>query len=216
MKEFLREYSAGDRIFGEGDDSEEVFVLQSGAVEILRRGRGETRLVAVVGPGEFFGEIGVISGRPRTASALARSDVKVLALDVDTLESMVRQNQEVALRLITSMSERLADANDQVELLLLSDPMHRMVLCLRQLAASGEPLEDSDSIFIPVTVDELALRLTLTRARVESILASLAVARMVFDAEDVGLGEPGLIVTDLDLLAEYAAFLDIKERRWAA
>ena len=66
---FGREYRAGEVLFREGESGEEMFVIQSGAVQITKHASGEERPFATLGRGEFLGEMAILNGKPRTATA---------------------------------------------------------------------------------------------------------------------------------------------------
>src|SRR5215831_9029769 len=97
---FGRDYRAGDVLFEEGDPGEEMFVLQSGAVQISKIVNGEERPLATIGRGEFVGEMAILNGKPRTATAIALEDTRALVIGAKTLETMITKNPEIAMRLI--------------------------------------------------------------------------------------------------------------------
>jgi len=70
-------YGMGAAIFAEGDDGEHAFVVQSGEVELAINGH----LVEVVGEGGIFGEMALVERKPRSATATARTDVKLVEID---------------------------------------------------------------------------------------------------------------------------------------
>ena len=75
LERFARDFAAGTVLFEEGQPGDFMYVVQSGEVEI-RRQVGETeRVLAVLPPGEFFGEMAILNGRPRSATAVVRSAV---------------------------------------------------------------------------------------------------------------------------------------------
>ena len=100
FQRYGQEYPKGTVLFNEGDPGKQVFVLQSGRVEISKKvGELQTTL-AVLGPGEFFGEMAIISNKPRSATALVTENSKLLVIDPKTFEGMIRGNSEIALRKI--------------------------------------------------------------------------------------------------------------------
>jgi len=127
FQRFGKEVPAGTVLFREGETGKEMFVLQAGQVSISKRVRDIEKTLAVLGPGEFFGEMAIISNKARNASAVADKDSRLLVIDTRTFEAMVRSNAEIATRMIRKLAERLADADAQIELLLLSDPPSRIV-----------------------------------------------------------------------------------------
>ena len=97
---FGREYQPGEVLFREGESGEVMFVIQSGAVRITKEVGGEAKSLAVLGPGEFLGEMAILNGKPRTATATVVETTRCLVIEAKTLESMVARNAEIALRLI--------------------------------------------------------------------------------------------------------------------
>src|SRR5512144_2673983 len=101
---FGREYQPGEVLFREGESGEVMFVMQAGAVRISKAVGGEEKVLAVLGPGEFLGEMAILNGRPRTATATVVEPARCLLLDARTLEAMVSKNTEIAMRLIKKLA----------------------------------------------------------------------------------------------------------------
>src|SRR5690349_5309670 len=171
FQRFGKEFPKGTVLFREGDTGKEMFVLQSGRVAITKRVRDVEKVLAILGPGEFFGEMAIISNRPRNASALVQDDAKLLVIDPKTFEGMIRGNSEIAVRMIKKLAERLNEADAQIENLLHSDPASRVVHHILQLCQSrGRPMEEGIEIdFIlreqprVIGVGEPALRFMLEK-----------------------------------------------------
>ncbi|MBP6632598.1 MAG: Crp/Fnr family transcriptional regulator [Kofleriaceae bacterium] len=217
LERFATNVPAGTVLFREGEAGEVMFVIQSGEVEIHRRIGEHDRVLAVLGPGEFFGEMALLSGRPRSASAVVRTTARLVSVTATTLDAMLRGRPEIALRMIKSLTGRLDRANQQIELLLLASPNHRVVVCLRQLAdEAGAGGRAEGSIHLTVGLDEIARRVALPVAEVTDILQRLASARLVMFAAEAGLDGPGLILPEVGRLLEFLEFLEIKERYRAA
>lgn len=73
-------YSAGDMVIQEGESGSEFFIIEDGEVEVLKKSGNRLELIAVLGPGDFFGEAAVLENRPRNASVRARSDLELTVL----------------------------------------------------------------------------------------------------------------------------------------
>ena len=208
-----RTFPAGEVLFHEGDAGEEMFVIQSGEIEISRRIRDQETVLAVLPPGEFFGEMAIINNRPRSATATVRNEARLLVIDAKMFEAMLRGKVEIAVRLIKTMATRLDQANQQIELLLLKDANHRVVQCLRQLARDRGRLDGGTSaVFIPVSVSALSGRVALSEIEVGEVLQKLSDARLVVPAEDAGIDEEGYLVPEVGRLLEFLEFLEMKER----
>src|SRR6478736_5527674 len=127
FQKFGREFPEGTVLFREGEPGKEMFVLQSGKIAISKNVRDVQKVLAILGPGEFFGEMAIISNKPRNATATVHEDAKLLVIDPKTFEGMIRGNSEIAIRMIKKLAERLSEADAQIENLLLADPNSRVI-----------------------------------------------------------------------------------------
>jgi CRP/FNR family cyclic AMP-dependent transcriptional regulator len=214
LNSFARDYPAGTVLFREGDVADYMYVVQAGEIEIQRRINDSDRVLAVLPAGEFFGEMAILSGRPRSATAVVRVPSRLLVIEPRTFEAMLRGKTEIAVRMIKTLAGRLERANQQIEILLLQDANHRVVRVLRDLA--DEHLQThgvaEGAIYLPMPVDEIARRVALPSTEVEEVLGRLALGQLVVRAEDVGIEAPGFVVPEVGRLVEFLEFLELKER----
>lgn len=105
MSSYL-EVPAGQFIFREGDPGDEMFIIEAGSIEILRSVRGSTPL-AVLEPGDFFGEMAVLEDQPRFASARAKEATRLLRVDRAAFAQLVQENFEIAVRIMRKLALRL-------------------------------------------------------------------------------------------------------------
>ncbi|HVR40683.1 MAG TPA: cyclic nucleotide-binding domain-containing protein [Thermoanaerobaculia bacterium] len=108
-------YAAGDCIFEQGELGTEMFIIQEGEVDIIKRIGTESHQLSRLEKGDFFGEMAVLEAMPRTADAVAVSDVKLVAINGSRFDEMLRKNPEVAVRIIRKYSKRLREANTLLE-----------------------------------------------------------------------------------------------------
>ena len=106
-QQFVEEHAAGIFLFREGELGTEMFILQEGQVEILKRVAGEDEQLALLEKGDFFGEMSLLEDLPRTASARAISDCKVIRINGATFDQMLRTKPEIAVRIMRKLSRRL-------------------------------------------------------------------------------------------------------------
>ncbi|WP_224367215.1 Crp/Fnr family transcriptional regulator [Hyalangium versicolor] len=151
FQRFGKEFSKGTVLFQEGEPGKDMFVLQSGKISISKKVRDVEKVLALLGPGEFFGEMAIISNKPRNATATVMEDAKLLVIDPKTFEAMIRGNAEIAVRMIKKLAERLSEADAQIENLLLSDPASRVVHQMLQVCQTrGRPMEEGIEIDLPI------------------------------------------------------------------
>lgn len=117
------EFREGEVIFRQGDSGSSLFIIEEGAVEIAY-GEGKTRVIlASLFAGQYFGELSLFDGAPRSATATATRPSRVVRLDRDDLVDFVNKNPTAALRIISEMGERLRQTNE-----LMSRQVSRNVL----------------------------------------------------------------------------------------
>ncbi|MFL5349959.1 MAG: Crp/Fnr family transcriptional regulator [Hyalangium sp.] len=151
FQRFGKEFPKGTVLFNEGEPGKDMFVLQSGRISISKKVRDVEKVLAVLGPGEFFGEMAIISNKPRNATATVMEDAKLLVIDPKTFEAMIRGNAEIAVRMIKKLAERLSEADSQIENLLLSDPASRVVHQVLQVCQTrGRPMEEGIEVDFPI------------------------------------------------------------------
>ena len=203
---FGRSVPAGEVLFREGEAGDTMYVLQSGRVRISKEGRDGVKTLAILGPGEFFGEMAILNRKPRTASAEVVEAARVLVIDARTFESMVVSNTEIAVRLIKKLARRLDGADALIEILMHRDPKARVILGLSREAEQGGVEREDGSVYVPLTIQTLAEQVGLDAAEVEEVITRLKRLRMV--DEDEG----GFVVTDVMRLHEFLEFLEMREK----
>src|SRR5579871_605647 len=131
---FGREFRAGEVLFREGERGEEMYVIQSGVVQILKKVGEEERPLATLGRGEFIGEMAILNGKPRSATAVVLENARCLVIDAGTLEQMITHNAEIAVRLVKKLARRLDAADELIQILLHPDPNARVLHGLKRHA----------------------------------------------------------------------------------
>lgn len=136
-------FDAGDVIFRQGDEGSSLFIIEEGAVEIAY-GEGSARVIlATLYGGQYFGELSLFDGAPRSATATAVKPSCLIRLDRDDLRDFVNKNPAAALRIIEEMSERLRQTNE-----LMSRQVSRNVLQdVEESATFGQRVADRVAAF---------------------------------------------------------------------
>ena len=101
-------FQRGDLIIKEGDRSNALFIVASGAVEVLkdRNGKNERRL-AIMGPCSYFGEMALIDNKPRWASVIAKEDAHLLSLERADLHREIERMPAMAMELLRMLTQRI-------------------------------------------------------------------------------------------------------------
>lgn len=113
LHRFVQVYEKSRTIFEEGSTGSEMYLVRSGRVLLsCKQGRAEEVTLAVLKPGDFFGEMALVDDSPRSATASALEDnTQVIAIDRARFLFMVRQQPEFALSLMHTLCQRLRNLN---------------------------------------------------------------------------------------------------------
>jgi CRP/FNR family cyclic AMP-dependent transcriptional regulator len=203
FQRFGKEFPKGTVLFHEGEPGKDMFVLQSGKISISKKVRDVEKVLAVLGPGEFFGEMAIISNKPRNATATVMEDAKLLVIDPKTFEAMIRGNAEIAVRMIKKLAERLSEADAQIENLLLSDPASRVVHQVLQVCQTrGRPMEEGIEVDFPIR--ELPRQIGVGEPAIRHMLDRLERAGLIERSGD------RLTVYDTARLHDFLQYLEMK------
>jgi CRP-like cAMP-binding protein len=107
----------GERVFGEGDDGDEVFIVRTGRVRISKAiSLDASRTLAVVGPGGIFGELAMVDSGPRSATAEALEASEILAIGRESFQTLVAERSALGAKMLgrfaATLAERLRFTND--------------------------------------------------------------------------------------------------------
>jgi CRP/FNR family cyclic AMP-dependent transcriptional regulator len=117
-----KRFAKGDVLIQEGAVGSDVFLITSGRCEVRRHQGKKEKVLARLGPGEFFGEMAVLSPDPRTATVTALDDVRVLVLSAWEFQMTLLDNAPMAAQIAKGLAMRLRDAEEEIaELRLMLD-----------------------------------------------------------------------------------------------
>lgn len=163
----------GEEIFTEGEPGDHMYVILDGKVKLGQTSTdGRESLLAVLGPGEVFGELSLFDPGPRTATATAVTDVVVIGLGHDNLRPWLAGRPEVAESLLQALAQRLRRTNETLADLVFSDVPGRVAKLLLELADKfGQPGPEGVLVHHDLTQEELAQLVGASRETVNKALA---------------------------------------------
>jgi CRP/FNR family cyclic AMP-dependent transcriptional regulator len=166
----------GHVVFNEGDPGDRLFVVLDGKVKISRASSdGRENLLAVLGPGEMFGELSLFDPGPRTATASAITESTLAALDHDDLRPVLLERPGVAVHLLQALAQRLRRTNEAMADLVFSDVPGRVAKALLDLAERfGQDEDGGTRVRHDLTQEELAQLVGASRETVNKALSEFA------------------------------------------
>jgi CRP-like cAMP-binding protein len=168
--------SKGGILFKEGDEGEHVYVIVDGKLKLgTASGDGRENLLSILGPGEMFGELSLFDPGPRTSTATAVTDAKLLSLSHEKLIPWLMGNPEVSLQLLARLAQRLRRTNEAVGDLVFSDVPGRVAKALIDLGSRfGKATDEGLFVHHDLTQEELAQLVGASRETVNKALADFA------------------------------------------
>jgi CRP-like cAMP-binding protein len=168
-----RTFKRGEVLFHEGDPGNALYLIESGQVKIvLVSDEGEETILNVQGPEECLGELAMIDGAPRSATAVALDRVQALALYREDFLALVAQHPPVALAVMGGLAGMVRRLSSQVQDLMLLDARGRVAKKLLDLSEQhGRVTPEGVRIDLRLTQQELAQMVGLTRVSVNQHLA---------------------------------------------
>jgi CRP-like cAMP-binding protein len=115
FQNFMVRYGGSERVFTEGDLGTTMYIVHSGKVRLFRMVEGQKRSHGVMEKGDFFGEMSILEGLPRTASAEAVEDTELIEINSMTFDKMIKGNIEIAIRMLRKLSIRLRETERRLE-----------------------------------------------------------------------------------------------------
>ncbi len=112
---FLTKFDKGDFVFRQGQDGDEMYIVQSGEIAIRKTIGNQRKTLNVLEKGDFFGEMSVLERLPRTADAEVIEAAGVITINSATFGEMIRSNPEIAVRMLRKYSMRMREYSDQLE-----------------------------------------------------------------------------------------------------
>jgi CRP-like cAMP-binding protein len=188
----------GSILFKEGDEGEHLYVIIDGKLKLgTSSGDGRENLLSILGPGEMFGELSLFDPGPRTSTATAVTDAKLLSLGHEKVIPWLKQHPEVSLQLLTRLSQRLRRTNEAVGDLVFSDVPGRVAKALIDLGDRfGKTTPEGLLVNHDLTQEELAQLVGASRETVNKALADFAGRGWL------KLDGRSVLITDVDRLSK--------------
>ena len=197
----VRRFRRGDTIFHQGDPGDSLFIIESGSVKIvLPSPEGEEgAIIATLGRGDFFGELALLDGAPRSATAIAVELTETLALRREAFETLVDTQPALRRALFAGLAAELRRLTGHVEELHFLDLPGRLAARLVRLAREQQPDAHGEvRLDWPYTQSDLASMIGGTRQTVNRLLSDFVAQGLIrFEKESI-------VIPDLDRLARAA------------
>ncbi len=202
-REFGISFEAGDIICEEGRAGRQLYIIQEGQTEVYRMILDKKKVLAILGPGDIFGEMSIFSSQPRSATVRALTRVRVYTFDRAAFEQLLRENYGIAIKLIRMLAQRLQEADVQIENLLYRDTDSKVINTLVR-AVEDEGIKTGSGHRLRLSPEQLAIKTDLPVEDIKRVLAKLIRNGVVSFKDGI------FKVPDLDRLRRLLDYLEMK------
>jgi CRP/FNR family cyclic AMP-dependent transcriptional regulator len=171
LQRFTKSYAPGAVICREGEEGDEMYIIQKGKVRVSKLFAGKAHVVSILEKGDFFGETAIVNRTRRTATVTALDSVELLVFDREGLQNMITRNARIALSIIDKLCRRLQNAHLQIQHLVKRDARGQIALHLRYLFQ--ELPAGQTTVPFQSTLDDVSLAFELPMEEVQKVLSIL-------------------------------------------
>lgn len=205
--DLVREYPKDTMIFSEAQSGSDMFIIQSGEVAISKIVNGNEVTLALLEKSDMFGEMALLENKPRSASAIAHSDCKVMVINHANFLQMVSSQPQLISRLTTTLAERLWSMYRQLDNANIPEPNNKMIdmLSLQIEKQKIHPENGTKGRQTELTVKDLANMCGIPQNQQPKVIYEF---QNVQNAQNIKIQPDGKIyIKDILELTKQAAFI---------
>jgi len=200
-----KQMQPGEVLFNEGDRGEIMYLIREGKIKITKGKGDEEKTLAVLKEGDFFGEMAIIDGSPRSAGAVAVTPVSLLVIDKESFKEKLRENPLIEYMLET-LTRRLRVADEQIRLLTIKSEERRVLAhIITKAKETGRETEGGTEVS-PFSFESLANITGISETKVKDYVNKLVQVNLVT------LRENTLIIRGIGDLDDYLRYIALKEK----
>jgi CRP-like cAMP-binding protein len=206
-EEFTRTYPKNTMIFSENEPGTELYIIQRGVVKISKIVEDNEVLLALLKPGDIFGEMALLENKPRSASAIANEDVSVMVVTKSNFERMVQTQPQLITKLTTKLAERLWLIYKQLANTLIQDPLGRLYDALHlQLENNRVPVAAGGAYAFTFGPKELLNMVGLSAEKGNPYI------KKMFENKKMKLAEQKIATTDVEEIQKQSDYYKKMEK----
>ncbi|RKZ21837.1 hypothetical protein DRQ16_03080 [bacterium] len=192
---YEKKLAPGEVLFREGDPGDEMYLIKKGEIKITKRIGDQEKVLAVLKEGDFFGEMAIIDGSPRSASAIAATETELVIVDREAFLKQIRENPFIEYVLET-LIKRLRETDELLKYMFIKNEERRIATYLLNTSRSGEKID----------VNKIGNILGIEDSKVKEVISKLVRNNLLSLEGNV------VKVKDEKLLQEYIEYISLKEK----
>ena len=189
-----KSYARGSQILGAGDATDSLYILISGRIKVFMSDLdGKEVILSILEPNEFFGEMGLIDDRPRSASVVALEPCELICISKPDFKRCLAENFDMAMTVMRGLVKRLREADKQIGSLALMDVFGRVA---RLLLETAELIDGEKVVTRKLSKQDIARMIGASREMVSRVMKHLQEAGYIEVRTDT------IVIRDNILLAD--------------
>jgi len=195
-------FKKGEVIFREGDKGDEMYIIQSGKVEVIKDTGKEEVVLATLKPKAFFGEMALFGDPHRSATVRAAEDTKMIVINKEILDSQLEKVPEWFVSILKTLISRLRETNKRIKSRFKIGPEFSILKTIYFLTKSSGKSSD-EGVSLKKACDECCNVLAISEEEFNKKLKTLMFVGLVKFSESKDL----LLITDENMLKDFLAYL---------
>ena len=200
-----KKLNPGEVLFNEGEQGDVMYLIRQGKIKITKGKGEEEKVLAVLKEGDFFGEMAIIDGSPRSAGASAATPVSLLVIDKETFQSKIRENPLIHY-ILETLSRRLRTADEQIKMLTIKSEERRVVAYIITKAKEAGKKTDQGIEISPFSFENLAHMTGIHEDKIKNYVTNLVRANLVT------LKDNTMTIKGVEDLDDYLRYIALKEK----
>ncbi len=197
----------GEILFREGEIGDEMYLIKSGKIKIVQKVGDEMKVLAVLSEGDFFGEMALIDGSPRSATAIAEGDTELITFDKVAFRKKIGEEPLIEY-IITELSKRLRRADEQIKFLMIKGDEKRLIAFLIMKAQDEGTKQPDGSYLINMEFkyENIAPIVGMGVEKLKKLIDNLEKSNLIKVFNDK------IVINNLTNLEEYLKYVSLKEK----
>ena len=201
LEKHTMNFESGSVLFYEGDPGSKIWVISEGHIQLTKRVCSEEILIEILGPGEFCGELALVTGEVQPTTATVLDNARLIAIEPQQFETMLRYNGELSIRMLKKLAGRLNEAHFKIATFQLKNTLGRVMMQLRN------EIEHSDTANKTIVPAELAQMLGIDNVELQCCLQKLV------DKNLITLSKENVYsIVSNEEYSRYLNYLELKDR----
>lgn len=208
FEKYAKSWKHEDIIFLENEPGDKFYFIQEGKVRIAKIINDIEKTIDILEPGSLFGEMAILEAQPRSASAIAEGDVKLLEFTKENFVALLKMNPSFGINLIKKFTKWIFDAKRRLLILRLNEPELRIADCFLMLAEQNNISREQYSQMqnLLTTTDDIASWCGIHPNDGQKVLQTMVKQRKIEIKDD------HIVVKNLN---EFQRMVDSKRKTWA-